>query len=310
MFARIKDTFPELYKTYKHVQRVSEKKQSQRFKKLTTEEMKKRISKTYRTRIGHELDWSNLRTYTELLQWEKIYNNDPRKAVLADKYKVREWVANQIGQEYLIPLLGVWNTFDAIDFDTLPNQFVLKTNHGSGTNYIVKDKTALDYKDAKSKFNDWLATDYGYLDGFELHYSDIKPLIIAEKYMETSIGELQDYKFLCFGGKAHYCWVDLGRFAQHTRTVFDMDWRLQPWTQAEYGISKEPIPRPQNFDIMIQLAENLAKDFEQVRVDFYNDDGKIYFGEMTFTNGKGFDPIVPDVYDLELGKIWQSVKKQ
>ena len=127
--------------------------------------------------------------------------------------------------------------------------------------------------------------------------------------METERGELQDYKFLCFDGEPQFCWVDLGRFSDHTRTVFDMQWNLQPWTQANYGISKEPIPKPKNFEKMVELARVLAQGFSHVRVDLYNVDGTIYFGEMTFTNGSGLDPIVPDEYDLVLGQYWKQERQ-
>lgn len=259
----------------------------------------------YKRAIGRKLDWNNLNAYTEKMQWAKFYDTTPIKTTLSDKYLVREWVAEKIGAEYLIPLLGVWDRFSEIDFDALPDRFVLKTNHGSGSVIIVKDKSRFDKVDAGKRFDDWINVDYAYATGYELQYSGIKRKIIAEKYVETELGELQDYKFLCFDGKPYFCWVDLGRFGKHTRNVYDLDWKLQPWNQYTYGNSATPIPKPKNFEKMIEIATVLCQGFSHVRVDLYNIEGKIYFGEMTFTNGCGFDRIIPDKYDFMLGELWK-----
>jgi len=265
---------------------------------------KKLNSILYKRAIGRTLDWSNLNAYTEKMQWAKFYDCTPIKTTLSDKYLVREWVAEKIGEKYLIPLLGVWDRFSDIQFDKLPNQFVLKTNHGSGSVIVVKDKTVFNIAEARQSFNDWMSIDYAYATGFEVQYSNIKRKIIAERYLETDIGELQDYKFLCFDGKPYYCWVDLGRFGNHTRNVYDLNWELQPWNQYTYGNSAYPIPKPKNFEKMVELATSLCQGFSHVRVDLYNVNGTIYFGEMTFTNGCGFDRIVPDEYDYTLGELW------
>lgn len=304
MLNTLKEKLPWTYNYYLHVKRRRKIKYIEKIKQKPFEDYQKILSDLYKKKIGHELDWNNLTTYTEKMQWEKIFNKNPMKSKLSDKYEVREWVSSKIGKQYLIPLLGCWDNFEDIDFSELPNQFVLKTNHGSGTNFIVKDKSKINIKMARKLFKDWMETDYGYNTGFELHYSDIKPKIIAEKYMESEMGELQDYKFLCFNGKAHYCWVDMGRYTNHTRNVYDLDWNLQPWNQASYGVYPKPIQRPKNFEKMIELTNILCKEFSHVRVDFYNIDGKIYFGEMTFTNGSGFDPIIPNEYDKILGDLW------
>ncbi|MBE6196713.1 MAG: glycosyltransferase [Rikenellaceae bacterium] len=258
----------------------------------------------YKRAIGRSLNWKNLNAYTEKMQWAKFYDRDQMKTLLSDKYLVREWVSKKIGKEFLIPLIGVWDKFSEIDFNSLPNQFVLKTNHGSGSVLIVKDKEKFDIANARKLFNDWMSIDYAYATGFELQYSNIKRKIIAEKYLETDLGELQDYKFLCFDGKPYYCWVDLGRFGKHTRNVYNLDWELQPWNQYTYGNSKDPIPKPKNFEKMVEIATSLCQGFSHVRVDLYNIDGVIYFGEMTFTNGCGFDKIIPDEYDYILGQLW------
>lgn len=305
MFEEVKKAFPGVYDEYQHIQRRLLIHKIKRIASIPQDKYPQIIEKAYEKSIGRKLDWNNLKSYTEKMQWEKIYDKNPLKSVLADKYRVRNWVANIIGSEYLIPLLGCWNSFSDIDFSDLPEQFVLKTNHGTGTNLIVKDKGKLNIKKAKILFDDWMDMDFAYTNNFQLHYADIPKKIIAEKYLETELGELQDYKFLCFDGKPEFCWVDLGRFSKHTRTVFDTNWVLQPWTQASYGISKEPIPKPKNFEQMLEIAKSLSQGFSHVRVDLYNVDGDIYFGEMTFTNGSGLDPIVPDKYDFILGDFWK-----
>ncbi len=261
------------------------------------------VAKQYEKRIGHILDWSHLETYTEKMQWEKLYDNNPLKGLLSDKIAVRKWVAEKIGDEFLIPLLGIWSKFDDIDFSLLPNRFVLKTNHGSGSNIIVEDKTNLNMTMAKKKINKWLSTDFGLLS-FERHYSDITPRIIVEQFIESNGAGLQDYKFLCFEGKPMYCWVDCDRFSNHTRNVYNIDWKLQAWNQETYSNYREPLPKPINFEKMVEIASVLSAGFSHIRVDLYNINGRIYFGEMTFTNGGGYDRILPAKYDLELGKLW------
>lgn len=278
---------------------------NRRMRKISPNKYENKISKIYKKRIGKNINWNNPTTYTEKMQWEKLYDNNPLKAELSDKYLVREWVKEKIGEKYLIDIYGVWDSFSEIDFKKLPKSFVLKTNHGSGTIYIVKDKNKMDYNEVKNLFDDWMQMDYAFCTGFELHYSKIRRRIIAEKYIETDNDDLQDYKFLCFDGNPYFCWVDVGRFSNHKRNVYDLDWNLQKWNQSEYGNTDETIPKPNNFSEMIKIAEKLCQGFSHVRVDLYNVKGKIYFGEMTFTNGSGFDKIVPDEYDLILGNMWK-----
>lgn len=264
----------------------------------------KYIEFLYNKKIGRKLNWDNLCAYTEKMQWSKLYDATDVKTELSDKYLVRKWVEEKIGKDYLIPLLGVWNNYDEIDFEKLPNQFVLKTNHGSGTVIIVKDKYKINHKLSRQLFDDWMNTDYSYLFGMEMQYTKIKRKIIAEQYLDTGDQDLQDYKFLCFDGRPYFCWVDLDRFKNHTRNVYDLNWNIQPWNQYTYGNSKKDIPKPKNFEKMVEIASLLCVGFSHVRVDLYNINGKIYFGEMTFTNGSGYERIVPDEYDFKLGKLW------
>ena len=260
------------------------------------------LKKWYKKRTGKILDLDNPKTFNEKIQWLKLYDNSPLKTKLADKYRVREWIKEQIGEEYLIPLLGVWNSFDEIDFDKLPEKFVLKANHGSHWNIIVKDKTKFNKIKAKKKFDKWMHRDYAFKAGLELQYRGIEPKIIAEKYMADSKGELNDYKIICFNGEPKFVWVDCGRYSEHTKNIYDLNWNLQPFMMT-YPVSKNKIPKPQNLDKMIELAKKLCKDFAFVRVDFYNVDGKIYFGEMTYTSMSGTDKFKPEKYDLEMGNM-------
>ena len=304
----LKQRFSGIYDYHLHLLRKKKIKQIAKLKQLPKTEYPKMLAARYEAAIGHKLNWDNLQTYTEKMQWAKLYDKNPLKATLTDKYLVREWVEKTIGGEYLIPLLGVWDNFEDIDFSELPDRFVLKTNHGSGTNLIVKDKSKLNLKRAKRMFDDWMNIDYAYNSNFEMHYTDIKPKIIAEKYMETSTGELPDYKFLCFGGKPYYCWVDCGRFTNHTRNVYDLDWKLQSWSQC-HPINEVIIEKPAKFETMVMLAQKLSEGLSHVRVDFYNIEGNIYFGEMTCTNASGLERIYPDEWDKRLGELWQLEMK-
>lgn len=268
------------------------------------------LKKWYKKRTGKNLNIDNPKTFNEKIQWLKIYDNTPVKAKLADKYLVRDWVKDKIGDEYLIPLLGVWDKFDEIDFNKLPEQFVLKANHGSHWNIIVKDKSKFNIKKAKKIFDKWMKRNYAFKAGLEMQYNDIKPKIIAEKYMEDSHGELNDYKILCFNGKPKFVWVDCGRYSnEHTKNIYDLNWNLQPFTMT-YPVSKQNIPKPLHLDKMLELSEKLCHDFAFVRVDFYNVDGKIYFGEMTFTSMSGVDKFSPEGYDLELGEMLKLPEKE
>lgn len=280
-----------------------------RLEKLDESEYPTYLAKQYYEKVGKNIDWKNLQTYTEKMQWAKIYDKDPRKTIFSDKVKVRDYVRNTIGDEYLIPVYGVWKDYDEIDFSQLPQKFVLKTNNGSNTNVIVKNKSIINHRELRKKFRRWLKTDYSLLCGFELQYRNIEPRIIAEKYIETLDGDLRDYKFLCFNGTVYYCWVDIGRYAEHKRNVYDLNWNLQPWNQFTYGNYDGNIERPKNFEKMIEIAEKLCYGFSHVRVDLYNVNGKIYFGEMTFTNGSGFEPIIPEEYNKMLGDLWDLSDK-
>ncbi len=261
------------------------------------------LKKWYKKRTGKTLDLEHPKTFNEKIQWLKLYDNSKTKTKLADKYQVREWVKNKIGEEYLIPLIGVWDKFDDINFDKLPNKFVLKANHGSHWNIIVNDKKQFNKVLAKKKFDKWMKRNYAYKAGLELQYKDIKPKIIAEQFIEDSNGVLDDYKFLCFNGDPKFVWVDCGRFSKkRTKNIYDTEWNLQPFKMT-YPASKTPLIKPKNYDKMLELAKKLCENFAFVRVDFYNVDGRIYFGEMTFTSMSGVEKISPTEYDIKLGNM-------
>ena len=298
----IKTRFPFLY------QRIYELRTNsmiRKNKKKTEEEELKNLAKIYKKRTGNILNINDPRRYTEKIQWRKFFDRSEEYSVLSDKLAVRTWVESKIGKEYLIHLLGSWDKYEDIDFNILPEKFVLKTNNASGTNVLIKDKSKINHRLLKRKFNYWLNFDYSNYAGYEKHYTKIEPKIICEELIETSgDSDLPDYKFLCFDGEVKYIWVDEGRYHDHKRAIFDTNWNLQPFQQANYQIATG-VSKPVNLEKMIEIATELSKGFDHVRVDLYNDNGKIYFGEMTFTNGSGLEPFFPDKYDFILGDFWK-----
>lgn len=254
---------------------------------LLPQEYEQAITSWYNKATGTPLDLSNPQTFNEKIQWIKLYGVTPHMTRLTDKYLVREWIKEQIGEKYLVPLLGVWNSFDEIDITALPNQFVLKCNHGCGWNEIVKDKAAWNVAEAKKKFDKWMYTNYAFVSGLQLQYKDIVPKIIAEAYLENKEGDLYDYKFWCFHGKAKFVMFLSERAKKLRMNNYDKEWRLLPFVY-DYTNTDDPVPRPEKLEEMIVLAEKLAAGFPHVRVDFYQlNDGTIQFGEMTFTSANG-----------------------
>ena len=245
------------------------------------------LVKWFERRTKTPLNLDHPKTYNEKIQWMKLYDSTPLKTRLADKYLVREFVADTIGEGYLVPLLGVWDSFDAIDFSTLPQKFVLKTNHGCASNIIVTDKGSLDVESAKKKMDVWMDTNYAFQNGLELQYLNIPPKIIAEEYLENAGGDLKDYKVFCFNGKAD-CIMYLSDRKNGLRMAFyDLNWKKLDFTYS-YPRIEEDVPKPKKLDEIVALAEKLAAGFAHVRVDFYVlNDGSIKFGKMTFTSAGG-----------------------
>ena len=254
--------------------------------------------------FGTELNLVSPQTFSEKIQWRKLYDNNMSYSKLTDKYTVREWIRGKIGEQYLIPLLGVWERAEDIDFDTLPKQFVLKTNNASGTNIIVRDKKELNINETREMLNYWLQLPFWAASGEE-HYKAISPKILAETLISMADSEdLPDYKFFCFHGEPCYCQIDVDRYHGHKRVIMSMDWQQEEWSMDEFLRYKGTIEKPLNFEKMIELARKLSEGFSFVRVDLYNVNGTIYFGEMTFTPGSGLEHISPPDYDLILGQKW------
>lgn len=238
-----------------------------------------------RTKTPLNLDYP--KTYNEKIQWLKLYDSTPLKTRLSDKYQVRQFVADTIGEDYLVPLLGVWNSFEDIDFSALPRKFVLKTNHASNTNIIVTDKDCLDREAAREKMDAWMAINYAFKNGFELQYLNIPPKIIAEEYIETGTDDINDYKIFCFNGKPDCIMYTGNRKECLNVAFFDLNWNKLDFAYSHPKIT-EDIPKPEKLNEMVALAEKLAAGFAHVRVDFYVlNDGSIKFGELTFTGASG-----------------------
>lgn len=248
----------------------------------------------YKRATGDDLDLEHPADFNQKIQWLKLHDTTPLKTRLADKYLVRDWIIEEIGEQYLVPLLGVWDNADEIDFDKLPNQFCLKANHGSGMNYVVKDKSKLTEKDIKKlrkMMNVWMQRPFGITTGLELQYLDIPRKIIAEKYIEQNDGNLLDYKIHCFNGEPKIIQIIGDRDLEHHtgKEIFlDMNWQRGDLMYHTYG-SYEKVPeKPKQYEELIRIAKTLSKDFRYVRVDLYIVHDHVLFGEMTFTPASGF----------------------
>ena len=263
------------------------------------------LKKAFKAHMGYELDLYNPQTFNEKLQWLKLHNRKPEYTMMADKYVVRQYIANTIGEEYLIPLIGVWGDPDDIDFDKLPNQFVLKCNHNSGTGMcICKDKSKLDYEAVRDGLRKGLKEDY-YLKGREWPYKDIDRKIVCEKFMQDKDNPvLNDYKILCFDGEPKLIELHRNRFTEkQTQDFYDTDWNLTSISQdgSMAKSSTQKAEKPKNLNKMLKFAKLLSKDIPHLRVDFYEINGKVYFGELTFFDGSGFDSFDNIEYDYLLG---------
>lgn len=253
------------------------------------------------------LDLKNPRTLDEKIQWLKLYNDSPLRTLLTDKYAVRDWIKERIGEKYLIPLLGKWDKPEEIEYSKLPEQFVLKANHGCGCNIIVKDKKSLEVDEVCRKMHKWLRTNYAYLCG-ELQYEKIKPCIIAEEFISDLDGDIPDYKVWCFNGKAHYIMYLSGRSKGLKMAFFDRNWVKQDFVYS-YPRIMEQVPKPICLQEMLDIAEKLSLGFPLVRVDLYIlNDGSIKFGELTFTSAGGKSVWSPSNADLELGNLLKLPK--
>lgn len=260
-----------------------------------------------------KLNLKNPRTFSEKLQWLKLYDRNPEYIKLVDKQEVKKIVSDIIGEKYIIPTLGVWDNFQDINFDNLPNKFVLKCTHDSGGIVVVRNKEELDLENAKKVIEDSLNRNYFYICR-EWPYKNVKPRVIAEKFMSNESkmlnGEnlpegLIDYKFYCFDGKPEFLYVSKGMENHETARVsfLNIDWTFANFKRNDY-MSFEKLPnKPSKYDEMIEIATCLSKGFKFIRVDLYEIDNEIYFSELTLYPCGGFQPFEPDKYDLELGNL-------
>jgi len=268
------------------------------------------LSYLYKKLSGETLNLKNPASYNEKLQWLKLYDKNPLYTKLVDKYAVREYVKEKIGDEYLIPLLGgPWYSVDEIDFDTLPDKFVLKCTHDSGSVIICKDKSKFDINAAKKKLGKCLKIKFFYL-AREWPYKNVPPAIIAEKYMVDETGyELKDYKIFTFNGIPKLIQVDYDRFQGHKRNLYNTKWEYLP-IQIQYPTDPSvKIDCPKKLDEMLEAAGKLANGLVHVRVDLYSIEDQLYFGEMTFYHGGGFEKFTPKGFEYEMGRWLELPKK-
>lgn len=262
----------------------------------------------YRAKMHKKLDLKNPKTFNEKLQWLKLYDRKPIYTTMVDKFEVKKYVAENIGEEYIIPTIGVWDNFEDVDFESLPEQFVLKCTHDSGGLVICRDKTQFNKELAKRKIEKSLKKSY-FWQGREWPYKYVKPRILAETYMEDEVtGELPDYKFFAFDGVVKAMFIATERQSKDETKFdfFDENFRHLPFTNGHPNADVTP-QKPQNFERMKKLSEKLSVGIPQVRVDFYEVNGKVYFGELTFSHWSGFVPFDPPEWDEKMGD-WIDIK--
>ena len=280
--------------------------------KKTYLEAEEEISEQFEKIFGRKIDWDNPTSYNEKINVAKLYGAEPLKTKLTDKILVSDWVRKNVGEDEckIIPLIAIYDSVDEINFSQLPERYVMKMNNDSGSVFICDEKHQIT-KDVIAKYKYYFEKrNYAYKD-FEMQYRNIKPKIMIEEYMGDAI---RDYKFQCFDGKVVSCRVDFDRFGKHTRNFYDKNWELLPFNKGSFKNYPEPVEKPKNYEKMWKLAERLSSGFDQVRVDFYDIDDVIYFGEMTFTNGSGFEEFHPDKIDFMMGEMWElnmrSIKRR
>lgn len=246
------------------------------------------------------LNLKNPKHFGEKIQWLKLYGGLEELSPYVDKYEVRKFVADTVGEKYLNELYGVYDSEEDVDFDSLPDQFVLKCTNGSGAVLVCRDKSQLDIEAAKKTMKAWLADEF-YKMKKEPQYKNVKNRIIAEKYLEDGSGALRDYKFYCYDGEPVNFGVFSDRFTDETVDMYDMSGCKLEVQTAGVRNSDLTLPLPENFDEIVSVTRKLAEKFSFVRVDYYLVENRIIFGELTFTDGAGSDPFTPEAFDLEMG---------
>lgn len=265
------------------------------------------IKKQFKVYTGKKLDLGNPQTFNEKMQWLKLNDRKPIYTKLVDKYLVRGFVEMVLGKEFLIPLLGVWDLAEEINFEKLPDKFVLKCNHNSGEGMcICKGKSQIDFVSVKGRLSQAMRQNY-WRHAREWPYKNVERKIIAEKYMEDESGtELKDYKLFTFSGKVKCIEVDYNRFTDHHRNFYTTEWEYVPFTTCYPTDFRHKIPKPKYLKNLVESAEKLAYAAgvpKFVRIDMYIVNDKIYFGEMTFYHGAGYEKFMPQEYDLRLGNM-------
>ena len=262
------------------------------------------LSDAFKNRVGYELNLKDPQTMNEKIMWMKLYYQNPLITQCSDKFAVKDYVAKVVGAQYTVPTIASWSDPDEIDFDSLPDQFVLKVNWSSGYNIIVRDKSELDRAATVERLKKWMVPDRNaYYQYFNWGYKHMKPVVYAEKYIEQVDGQVYDYKFFMCGGKFKYMLIatDRENDQELTHDFFDSDFNVLDVSYGEIKRAKHTPEKPKNFQKMIEVAEQLAKPFPFVRVDFYQVDGKVYVGELTFTPGM-FLRFKPQGWDYKLGE--------
>lgn len=261
----------------------------------------------YRLNFGKWVDWSHPLAFTEKLQWMKVYGYRPEYTAMVDKVLVKQYVESKIGRDYIVPTLTAAKSTDDIDFETLPSRFVLKTNHDSGTAIICSNKNDISIDKAKKLLNKALKKNY-YLVGRETPYKYVDRMVFAEAYIDHN-GELVDYKFFCFNGEPKLFKIDYDRSSHHHSNYYNLDMELLPFhKESERPDTPRIFNKPINFNKMLDIVRVLSKDIPFVRVDLYNIEGRIYFGELTFFPSSGFEPLSDPEWDLKLGS-WLELPK-
>lgn len=259
----------------------------------------------YRVIMGRKLNLKNPKEYNEKLQWLKLNDRKPEYSTMVDKYEVRGYIADLLGDKYLIPCLGIYDSVDDIDIDALPDKFVLKCTHDSGSVEICKGKSSFDIEGARHRLSQAMKRNY-YATYREWPYKYVKPRIIAEGYLEGDGGDLKDYKVMCFNGEAKIIEVHENRFVEgkvHTQTFYDREWGIVPLTQVETVTVDRPSERPRQLEEILRLSELIAKNMYHARIDWYIEGDKIYFGEITFFDGSGFESFSTPEMERMLGDM-------